>query len=190
LQKFAAEAGVHVNVTLFEKTNHIGGRTLTINPFNDPAQRFEQGASIFVAANQIMVNAMAEFNLSQRMFDADADSVMGIWDGDCFVFTLDQSASSWWNALKIVLKYGLTAPQRAQQLTTATISKFLRLYEPEFFPFKSLTQRAQELDLLGTTGVTGEQFLAASNVSLLINNVLFGADKTGRSSVLARPHPS
>jgi prenylcysteine oxidase/farnesylcysteine lyase len=190
LQQFAAEAGLHVNITLFEKTNHIGGRTLTINPFNDPAQPFEQGASIFVAANQIMVNAMAEFNLTPRMPEADADPVMGIWDGDCFVFTLDQSAPSWWNALKVVLKYGLTAPQRAQQLTAATISKFLRLYEPEFFPFESLTQRTQELDLLGATGVTGEQFLAANNVSLLTDKILFGADKTGRGSVLARPRPS
>lgn len=169
-----------MNVTLFEKTNHIGGRTLTINPFDDPAQRFEQGASIFVAANQIMVNAMAEFNLSPRMPEADADPVMGIWDGDCFVFTIDQSAPSWWNTIKVVLKYGLTAPQRAQQLTAATISKFLRLYEPEFFPFESLTQRAQELDLLGATGVTGKQFLAANNVSPPTHEAQSAADETGR----------
>jgi prenylcysteine oxidase/farnesylcysteine lyase len=179
-----------VNITVFEKTNHIGGRTLTINPFNDPAQPFEQGASIFVAANQIMANAIAEFNLSTRMPESDADPVLGIWDGDCFVFTLDQSAPSWWNALKVVMKYGLTAPQRAQQLTAATISKFLRLYGPEFFPFESLTQRVQELDLLGTTGVTGEQLLAANNVSFLTDKAPFGADKTGRGWVLARPHPS
>lgn len=165
LQKFAAEAGVNANITVFEKTDRIGGRTRTINPFEDPAQRVEQGASIFVQVNQIMYNAMTEFGLSPRTPDPDADPVMGIWDGDCFVFTIDQSAPTWWNTLKVALKYGLTAPQRAQTLTAATISKFIRIYNAPYFPFQSLTQRAQELDLTAATGVTGEQFLSQNNVS-------------------------
>lgn len=165
LQQFAAQAGVNVNITLFEKTDRIGGRTLTINAFNDPAQRVEQGASIFVPSNQILFTAMSQFGLSPSAVDPTADPVLGIWDGDCFVFTLDQSAPSWWNTLKVTLKYGLTAPQRTQDLTIATISNFLRIYNAPFFPFKSLTQRAQEMGLSAITGVTGEQFLSANNVS-------------------------
>ena len=188
LQQFAAQAGVHVNVTLFEKTDRIGGRTRTINPFNDPAQRVEQGASIFVQANQIMFNAMTEFGLSQSVPDADDDPKMGIWDGDCFVFTIDESAPSWWTALKVVWKYGLTAPQRAQELTAATITKFLRIYSAPFFPFQSLTQVAQDLGLSAVTGVTGEQFLRANNVSFPPANTLTTADNL--RSVFATPRIS
>ncbi|KAK4155652.1 hypothetical protein C8A00DRAFT_41749 [Chaetomidium leptoderma] len=189
LQKFAAEAGVHVNITLFEKTDHIGGRSLTINPFDDPAQRFEQGASIFVQANPILYGAMTEFGLSQRVLDADSNPVMGIWDGDCFVFTVDNSAPTWWNTLKTVLKYGVTAPQRAQQLTAATITKFLRLYEPEFFPFQSLTQRAQQLGLVEATGVTGQQFLSANNIGArYAHDLIQASTRVNYASNLAHLH--
>jgi prenylcysteine oxidase/farnesylcysteine lyase len=159
-----------VNITVFEKTDRIGGRTRTINPFDDPAQRVEQGASIFVQANQILYNAMAEFELSPRVEDDDANPVMGIWDGDRFAFTIDQSAPSWYNTLKLVWHYGVTAPQRAQQLTATTLTKFMRLYEPPFFPFPSLTQRAQELELVEVTGVTGEDYLKSNNVSHLFHH--------------------
>lgn len=185
LQQFADEAGVHVNITLFEKTDRIGGRTRTINPFDDPAQRVEQGASIFVQANNILYNAMTEFELPPRVQDADADPVMGIWDGDRFAFTLDQSAPSWYNTLKVIWHYGVTAPQRAQQLTATTIAKFLRLYEAPFFPFPSLTQRAQELELVEATGVTGEQFLKSNNVSSSENQDPSAADSTGRRPLFA-----
>ena len=185
LQQFAAEAGVYVNITLFEKTDRIGGRTRTINPFDDPAQRVEQGASIFVQANQILYNAMAEFELPPRVQDADADPVMGIWDGDRFAFTIDQSAPSWYNTLKLIWHYGVTAPRRAEQLTAATISKFLRLYEAPFFPFPSLTQRAQELELVEVTGVTGEQYLESNNVSSSDNEDSSAADSTGRRPLFA-----
>lgn len=169
-----------MNITVFEKTDRIGGRTRTINPFDDPAQRVEQGASIFVQANQILSNAMADFELPPSVRDADADPVLGIWDGDRFAFTIDQSAPSWWNTLKLVWHYGVTAPQRAQQLTAATITKFLRLYEPPFFPFSSLTQRAQELELVEATGVTGKEYLESNNVSSSDNEDLSAANNAGR----------
>ncbi|KAH6847705.1 Prenylcysteine lyase-domain-containing protein [Chaetomium sp. MPI-CAGE-AT-0009] len=189
LQQFATQAGVHVNITLFEKTDRIGGRTRTINPFDDPAQRVEQGASIFVQSNNILYNAMTEFELSPRGEDADADPVVGIWDGDRFAFTIDQSAPSWWNTLKIVWQYGVTAPQRVQQLTAATITKFLRIYEPPFFPFPSLTQRAQELELVEATGVTGEQYLDANNVGAHYSHDLIQAStRVNYASNLANLH--
>ncbi|KAK4249340.1 hypothetical protein C7999DRAFT_30228 [Corynascus novoguineensis] len=187
LQQFAAEAGVSINITVFEKTDRIGGRTLTINPFNDPAQRFEQGASIFVKANQILYNAMTEFGLSPTY--RDSDPVMGIWDGDQFVFTIDQSAPSWWNTLKVIWKYGLSGPKKAQQATAATVSKFLRLYEPEFFPFESLTERAQDLGLVEETGVTGEQFLQAKEVDArYAHDIIQASTRVNYASNLAHIH--
>jgi len=46
-----------------------------------------------------------------------------------------------------------------------TVGKFLKLYEPPFFPFRSLSDRAFDLGLTEVTSVTGEQFLTANHVS-------------------------
>ncbi|KAL2163249.1 hypothetical protein VTH06DRAFT_5305 [Thermothelomyces fergusii] len=189
LRQFAEEAGVHVNITVFEKTDRIGGRTLTINPFNDPTQRFEQGASIFVKINHILYNAMTEFGLSPSFRDADVDSVLGIWDGDRFVFTIDENAPSWWNILKIIRKYGISAPRKVQQLTATTIAKFLQLYQPQFFPFESLTQRAEELGLLKVTGVTGEQYLQVNDVDArYAGDLVQASTRVNYASNLAQIH--
>ncbi|KAK3306008.1 uncharacterized protein B0T15DRAFT_485483 [Chaetomium strumarium] len=189
LQNFASEAGIHVNITLFEKTDRIGGRTLTINPFDDPAQRVELGASIFVQANQILYGSLAEFGLTTREPDADADPIMGIWDGDRFVFTIDQAKPDWWNTLKVVLRYGYTAPQRTQQLAAATIAKFLRIYDAPIFPFRSLTEAAQDLGLVEATGVTGEQFLNANSISpLYAHDIIQASTRVNYASNLALIH--
>lgn len=164
LQAFAQNAGVAVNITIFEKTGRIGGRTLTIDPFGNSSQRVELGASIFIKKNKIMYDAMAEFDLSPRNPDEDADPTMGIWDGDEFVFTMNDNHSFWWTVARICWKYGIMAPRRTQQLMESTIAKFLRLYEEPYFPFRSLTQRTYELELVEVTGVTGEQLLAKNNI--------------------------
>lgn len=153
-----------MNITLFEKTDHIGGRTLTINPYDDPAQRVELGASIFIEKNHILYRALHEFGLSKKIVDKDADSVLGIWDGDMFVFTIDERASFWWKTLKVIWKYGVTAPRGTQKLVQATVGKFLRMYEEPAFPFRSLTERAHDLGLVDITGVTGQQLLKLYDV--------------------------
>lgn len=83
------------------------------------------------------------------------------------MFQINESHSFWWNAYKVFMKYGFLAPRRTQKLMEATIEKFLRLYEPPNFPFRSLTQRAYELGLVEITGVTGEQLLKSNNVGPL-----------------------
>jgi len=50
-------------------------------------------------------------------------------------------------------------------LMKATVGKFLKLYEAPFFPFRSLSDRALDLDLTSATSMTGEQLLAENNVS-------------------------
>ncbi|KAL2134911.1 hypothetical protein VTI74DRAFT_10403 [Chaetomium olivicolor] len=164
LKNFASHAGVHINITLFEKTDRIGGRSLTVNAFNDPTQRVELGASIFVQVNHILFASFAEFGLSPRTPGSDTEPVMGIWNGDRFVFTVDQRLPDWWNKLKVILKYGFMAPKRTEDLTGATISKFLQIYNAPFFPFTSLTQRVNELALDAATSTTGEKFLEANKI--------------------------
>ncbi|KAK4160868.1 putative prenylcysteine oxidase [Cladorrhinum sp. PSN259] len=189
LQQYAQQAGVAVNVTVFEKTGRIGGRTLTINAYDDPLQRIELGASIFIEKNYILFDALKEFNLSKRIPDEDSDSILGIWDGDQFVFSINEDHSFWWNALKVIWKYGVMAPRRTQNLMLSTIDKFLRLYEEPHFPFRSLTQRAYELDLHKVTGVTGEQFLKENGIDdLYAHDIVQASTRVNYASNLGRIH--
>lgn len=56
------------------------------------------------------------------------------------------------------------SPYHAVNLVKEVVGKFLKLYEPPYFPFRSLTARTYELGLVEITGVTGEQFLAQNKV--------------------------
>lgn len=165
MRNFTIEAGVAVNITVFEKTDRIGGRTLTINPFGNASQRVELGASIFIQKNHILYESLGRFGLESREPDIRSDPNLGIWDGDEFVFKVNENDSFWWNAYKVIMRYGFLAPRRTQKLVDATIEKFLRLYEEPYFPFSSLTQRAYELGLAEISGVTGAQLLKNNNVS-------------------------
>lgn len=189
LQKYAEESGISINVTIFEKTGRIGGRTLTVNPYDDPSIRLELGASIFIEKNHILYDSLAEFNLSKRDPDADSETTLGIWDGDEFVFTIDQKDSYWWNAGKAILRYGFLAPRRTQKLMEATIDKFLKLYEEPHFPFSSLTASVHKLGLLSATGQTGEQLLKENNVgNLYAHDIVQAGTRVNYASNLAVIH--
>ncbi|KAK3385707.1 Prenylcysteine lyase-domain-containing protein [Podospora didyma] len=189
LSNYAKKIGVGVNITLFEKTDRIGGRTLTINPFDDLSQRVELGASIFIQKNHILYGALKDFDLAPRDPDEDSDPTLGIWNGDEFVFTINQNHSFWWNALKVLMKYGFAAPRRTQQLMEQTIGKFLRLYEEPFFPFRSLTQRSYELGLVDVTGVTGEQLLKQNSIGdLYAHDIIQASTRVNYASNIARIH--
>jgi prenylcysteine oxidase / farnesylcysteine lyase len=125
----------------------------------------ELGASIFVEVNKILKNAANDFGLYPQFHQSAGDEpeILGIWNGEKFVYT-QKGEASWFDLAKLFWKYGL-APMRTQRLMRSTVGKFIKLYEPPFFPFRSLSDRALDLDLTGVTAVTGEQFLAANNVS-------------------------
>ncbi|KAI0165247.1 prenylcysteine oxidase [Hypoxylon sp. FL1284] len=156
LRKYASQDGVPVNITIFEKTAHIGGRTLTVDVHGTPV---ELGASIFVEVNHILFNATRDFGLAAADPGTDEAGLLGVWDGQSFVYTQDSASWDWWNLAKLLWKYG-TAPYYTRKLVHETIATFLKLYEAPYFPFRSLSTRAFELDLLKATAVTGHQWLA------------------------------
>ncbi|KAI1861499.1 hypothetical protein JX265_009466 [Neoarthrinium moseri] len=167
IRKYANEEGIAVNITLFEKTSRIGGRTLTVNAYDDVAQPVELGASIFVDVNHILCNATRDFNLPVISPGADEAGLLGIWDGDKFVYQQDSESWEWWSLAKLFWKYG-TAPYYTRKLVHETVATFLKLYQEPYFPFRSLTTRAYELGLAKITGVTGQQFLAQNKASCSI----------------------
>jgi len=162
LQKFAALSDIPIEITVFERSTYVGGRSTTINVYDDPAHPVELGASIFVEVNTILKNATDEFKLRPGGAETEEQELLGIWNGANFVYT-QKGGGSWWNIAKMIWKYGL-APVRTQNLMKSTVGSFRKLYEAPFFPFRSLSGRAYDLGLTAITGVTGEQLLAANNV--------------------------
>ncbi|KAF8423867.1 Prenylcysteine lyase-domain-containing protein [Tirmania nivea] len=165
LRKFAANKNFDVTITVYEKNSYVGGRSTTVNVYNNPDEVVELGASIFVEVNESLFNATKEFGLNysdsyvSRRVSKDA---LGVYDGQNFIFRQPYD-TTWWNNLAILWKYGLT-PIRTKQLMKQTIGKFLQLYRAPFFPFSSLTEAAQKANLLQATAHTGEQFLNINGV--------------------------
>ncbi|TAQ89870.1 hypothetical protein B7494_g1796 [Chlorociboria aeruginascens] len=163
LRQFAAESGVPINVTIFERSSYVGGRSTTVNAYGNALEPVELGASIFVDINTILKNSSEKFGLRPRDSETENSEVLGIWNGETFVFTQADSEWAWWKTAKILWKYGL-APVRTQRLMKSTINSFLKLYESPYFPFRSLSERSEFLGLTAIASLTGEQYLAANKI--------------------------
>ncbi|KAM3069996.1 hypothetical protein ACMFMG_003967 [Clarireedia jacksonii] len=163
LQKYASESDVAINVTVIERSSYIGGRSTTVNAHGNVLEPVELGASIFVEVNAILKNASREFGLSAQVTRSDDDEILGIWDGEKFVYTQKDSGWKYWDIAKLLWKYGL-APIKTQRLMKTVVGNFLKLYERPFFPFRSLSDRVEELGLQAVTSVTGEQYLTANGI--------------------------
>ena len=153
-----------VNITVYERSSYVGGRSTTVDVYGDPTEPVELGASIFVEVNKNLFSAAREFGLATQGFKPkirDLPNTLGVYDGSDWVFM--GSESGWWTTAKILWKYGL-APIRTQQLMRKTIGAFLKMYDEPHFPFNDLSQKAYDLGLTEATAATGEQFLQANGI--------------------------
>lgn len=177
LRKFAEQAGIPLNITLYDRNDYIGGRSTTVDAYNDTAQPVELGASIFVPANRILVNATEEFNLSVEQLEQSAAQAnlygismgtvspkIGVWDGTQLVVELEEG-DSWWDLAKLAWRYGFLSPYRMLTAVKEMIRKFVKIYDPPFFPWGSLTQVMYELGLSDMASMTGEAFVKEKGIS-------------------------
>ncbi|KAI9779620.1 MAG: hypothetical protein M1839_007285 [Geoglossum umbratile] len=167
LQRYTAKSGFKPSITVYERSSYVGGRSTTVNVYGDASEPAELGASIFVAVNRNLVNAAKEFGLpvgeASQSRPQEAPEKLGVWNGEEFVFTQSEGSPYWWNLAKLLWKYGW-APIRTQSLMKSTVGKFLKMYEPPHFPFRSLSQVAYDVGLTNVTSEIGEQFLKANNI--------------------------
>lgn len=152
-------------MTVFERNDYVGGRTTTVNAWDDSGRPVELGGSIFVEVNHIMVEAMKKFGLSP----ADRDTVaqadlpdLGVWNGYEFVL-VTKSEDTWWDKAKLLWRYG-AAPLWTNRLMKSAVGKFLTMYNEPVFPWKSLSEAVEQVGLLEVTGVTGDQYLKANGI--------------------------
>ena len=167
LRQYAGAQGLNVNITIYERSSYIGGRSTTVDVLDDPAYPVELGASIFVRVNEILYNASQAFGLplgdalSEGGTDSDYD--FGIWDGKSFVYRQPTAGPGWWDMAKLFWRYGL-APVRTQRLMHSTISSFLQMYQEPLFPFTSLTEASEQVGLHDFTSSTGSQTLKKNGI--------------------------
>jgi len=178
LRKFANEADIPLNITIFEKNSYIGGRSTTVDAYGSPDLPVELGASIFVQVNHILVNASNKFKLERqsamdRMPPGYEGPSLGIWNGEEFVFSQNANGG-WWDYAKLFWRYG-TAPVKAVAAMKASVGRFLRLYDPDVFPWKDLGEQIEALGLLEDTSITGEQLLKQKGVGDLFAQELVQA---------------
>lgn len=168
LRKHVDDSTIPVDITVFERSPRVGGRTATVNAFDDPAIPVELGASIFVEVNEILMNATDEFGLSTRSADLgrpkEAEDSLGVWDGTEFVYRHKDNGYYWWDIAKLLWKYGMS-PIRTQNLMKATVGKFREMYRQPHFPWKSLSAAAADTGLVDATSATGSEFLKGHSIS-------------------------
>jgi prenylcysteine oxidase/farnesylcysteine lyase len=164
LRQFADQSGVDIDITVYERASYIGGRSTTVNAYNDARFPVELGGSIFVATNEILKNFTLEHGLEPQDSGTEYSDILGIWNGESFVHIMKDSGWQWWDNTKLLWKYRM-APIKTVRLMKVVVGKFKQLYTAPFFPFRSLSNRAEDLGLLPATGVTGEQYLEKNGVS-------------------------
>ncbi|KJX94274.1 prenylcysteine lyase like protein [Zymoseptoria brevis] len=174
LAKYALESVTPINITLLERRPYIGGRSTTVNAYDDPALPVELGASIFVKINKILVDAVDEFDLSTASFREKSNvpgADLAVWDGEEIKITQN---GGWWDFAKLWWRYG-RAPLQTIKLMKSTVGKFLQIYESPLFPFESLTKVAQDVGLLEVTAATGEQYMRENGITGLFGNEIVQA---------------
>jgi len=174
---------IPLDITVFDASPVIGGRTVTVNALDDDRYPTELGASIFVKINHILYNATRDFGLtpSTKIYQSGPDTKyqLGIWDGDTFVFksaTEDDNSSwrGWWDIAKLLWKYGWS-PIRMQQLTKKVIGSFLKFYEEPLFPFQSLQEAVALTGLTAYTGSSGKEVLQEARIGQLFSREIIQA---------------
>jgi prenylcysteine oxidase/farnesylcysteine lyase len=165
LAQDARAANIPVDIDVYERSAHVGGRSTTINVWNNQNLPVELGASIFVSVNHILVNASRDFGLrtaTRNVHDSENMPDLGIWDGKEFVFTTTDEGG-WWDMAKLFWRYGY-APITTNSLMKKTVGQFSTMYDAPLFPWKSLSQAVQDVQLTEVAGLTGEQFLQQKGV--------------------------
>ncbi|KAF8845457.1 FAD/NAD(P)-binding domain-containing protein [Paxillus ammoniavirescens] len=167
ISKAKERSNIDVEVDVYERASYIGGRSTVVYPYDDSTYApIELGASIFVDANKNLMRASKEFNLSLSDFgDEFADT--GIWDGSKFPFVMDNSSysKSWWTSLKILWRYGYSAPVKTQVFVKKLVARFLGLYTTESPRWDDVADLAARFEWVEMSNHTTIEYLVDNGVS-------------------------
>lgn len=125
-----------VQIDLIEQADRIGGRVYAL-PFR--GSKYEAGGSILHSSNQYAGSLSHQFGLLHRADDDIGSHLMGIFDGEDFVFK--ESSYSLVTMFRIIQRYGMDA-LRMQSLVNSMLHHFSRIYvyQKKGTAFKELKQ--------------------------------------------------
>ncbi|EGO02796.1 hypothetical protein SERLA73DRAFT_165743 [Serpula lacrymans var. lacrymans S7.3] len=159
--------GIDVEVDVYERSDYVGGRSTTVYPYGDTnLPPVELGASIFVEANKNLMRASKEFNLTLAKFEDD-DSDTGIWDGQNFIVVMKSGGffKSWWSTLKVLWRYGYTAPTQTRTFVQNMVKQFGRLYVTESPRWDDIADLAARFEWTALANHTTAEYLDSKGVS-------------------------
>lgn len=166
---------VPLNITVYEKSDRVGGRSTVVPIKNDPSLgHIEVGASIFVPVNYNMMNASEKFGL--RLKRLTAETKLGIWNGESFLF--EETGNQYWDSAKMIWRYGL-APLRFPSHLQSVLDKFLTIYDKDddHPPFTTLPQVLQQLDLDGLLNQTASDHLTGLFGTTFVHELVQSASR-------------
>ncbi|KAL4250177.1 prenylcysteine oxidase family protein [Abortiporus biennis] len=148
ISKAKERFGLDVEVDVYDKNDYIGGRSITVQPYDDPELvPKELGGSIFVKSNKNLWRATDEFGLERTDFGDEATAT-GIWDGSQFIITVGGGKhfyDSWFDSLKVVWRYGYRAPMKTKSIVDKMVKKFVEFYDPSAQTFPNITELTTRL---------------------------------------------
>ncbi|GAA6030143.1 hypothetical protein JCM8097_009283 [Rhodosporidiobolus ruineniae] len=182
--------GLQSEVTVYESSDYIGGRSTVLWPWNDDPLAdprklgegdvhegpVEAGASIFVSANKNLQKAFRVFNLTYEPFGGE-DGETAIWDGEQWVFEESGSFGGWWSKARLLWRYG-RSPFTARSLVKDTVSSFINLYSSSFVSggaFSSLANFSVATNLHDAAASYADEYFTSRSVSPLFTSELISA---------------
>ncbi|KAF9015454.1 Prenylcysteine lyase-domain-containing protein [Cyathus striatus] len=162
ISKAKERFGVDVDIDVYDREEYIGGRSTIVYPYgNTSLPELELGASIFVQANKNLWRASEEFNLTRRDFRGE-DYAAGIWDGEQLLLSF---GGSWWDTLRILWRYGISAPRKTESFVSNMINTFLTLYSSDTPRWDNLSHLAETLGWRPLVTRTMSEHLLSQGVS-------------------------
>ena len=93
-----------VHVTVYERSERIGGRIQSIHPLDDPKYPpIESGASIFSEVNAHLVQASSSLHLERTPREMIPNGGYGLWNGEEML--IDNFGGSKWDQLRLYWRY-------------------------------------------------------------------------------------
>ena len=127
------------------------------------------------------MKAVSIFNLTLQDGHGGGDEEDGgglsIWDGSRIVYTDSNALWGYWNIWKLIWRYG-QSPLTVKNAVADTVSKFTKLYAPEFQktgPFESIQSFAGALGLEQLAHSSTLEYLRSKGVSDLFTRELVAA---------------
>jgi len=152
-------------ITVFEQGPDVGGRARTIRFTDGNSSVFvDAGATSIYSANSYLNEIVDTFHLSKKPDSGDKNDVLGIWDGDSFVFHSKESGMAL--PLNIIAHYGFS-PRHIISAVKTAVNNLGNIYslQSNNVSFSHPRDMFEALNLYNLTQTSAYDYFKALHVS-------------------------